>query len=520
MIAPYAITHLKLDFQLSDTGYEMLDDERLNIYLTNTLEDPQAVDGNTLFVDLFHEAKAATDVKLNAPVMAVLGNPPYSYESQNNGDWIDKLLRGIDTKSGEKTGSYYHVEGKPLGERNPKGLQDDYVKFFRFAQWRIEQTGYGVLAFVTNRGYLDNPTFRGMRKSLMETFDAIYVLDLHGSLKTPDAPDGTPDQNVFDIKQGVAIGIFVKHQPGKLKFGCSVKHAELWGPREIFEGASSEKRLTGGKYRWLADHNLSTTDWHEVSPTAPTYMFVPQDKYLLKEYLQGWALTDIMPVNSVGLYTARDDLTIRFTRDEVDSTIKKFSALESERAREHFDLGKDSSEWKVALAQSDVRASHADSSKIRRIAYRPLDYRYTYYTGNSRGYMCRPRPEIMNSLTSKENMALCFIRRSRTQTLANFFVAEGLVDKTILSSADNANVAPLYLYPDPNRLEYEPSVSPGGRRPNLAPKFIEELTKKLDLTFVTDGQGDLVQSVGPEDIFSTSTLCSTLLATAHAMPNF
>ncbi|MGH9944885.1 MAG: N-6 DNA methylase, partial [Pyrinomonadaceae bacterium] len=212
LMAPYAVAHMKLGLQLSETGYDFRADERLRVYLTNTLEEAFQLEG----VDPFgrwiaEEASAANEVKQEAPVMVVLGNPPYSGHSANMGQWIAKLLRGVDTQTGKKTGNYFEVGGQPLGERNPKWLNDDYVKFIRFAQWRIEQTGYGVLAFVTNHGYLDNPTFRGMRQSLIETFDDIYVLDLHGNSKKKErAPDSSKDQNVFDIQQGVAIGIFVK----------------------------------------------------------------------------------------------------------------------------------------------------------------------------------------------------------------------------------------------------------------------------------------------------------------------
>ena len=202
LMAPYAVAHLKLGLQLRETGYDFNDKERLGVYLTNTLEEEFEV-GRLPFAEwLVEEATAAGNVKYDAPVMAIIGNPPYSVSSQNTGDWISGLLK-----------DYYRVDDEPLHERNPKSLQDDYVKFIRFAQWRIARTGYGILAFISNHGYLDNPTFRGMRQSLMQTFDEIYLLDLHGnSNKKERSPDGSNDENVFDIQQGVAIGIFVKHR--------------------------------------------------------------------------------------------------------------------------------------------------------------------------------------------------------------------------------------------------------------------------------------------------------------------
>ncbi len=216
LMAPYAVAHMKLGLQLAEKGYKFDSGERLRVYLTNTLEEAHEIAELDLFATLIaKEANEASKVKAEAPVMVVLGNPPYSGHSENIGAWIKDLLHGEDTVTGKPTASYFEVDGKPLGERNPKWLNDDYVKFIRFAQWRIERTGYGILAFITNHGYLDNPTFRGMRQSLMETFDDIYVLDLHGNTKKKEtAPDGSKDENVFDIQQGVAICLMVKKPRG------------------------------------------------------------------------------------------------------------------------------------------------------------------------------------------------------------------------------------------------------------------------------------------------------------------
>lgn len=205
LMAPYAIAHLKLGLELQELGYQFKGKQRLGIYLTNTLDE--ALKKSELLFGQFvaQEANEASAVKRDTPVMVVLGNPPYSYKSENTSQWISGLVR-----------DYYKFDGQPLNERNPKGLQDDYVKFIRFGQWRIDRTGSGILAFITNHGYLDNPTFRGMRQSLEKTFDEIYLMDLHGNSKKKEvAPDGSPDKNVFDIQQGVAIAIMVKYPKEK-----------------------------------------------------------------------------------------------------------------------------------------------------------------------------------------------------------------------------------------------------------------------------------------------------------------
>ncbi|UCE26701.1 MAG: N-6 DNA methylase [Candidatus Coatesbacteria bacterium] len=216
LMAPYTIAHLKLAELLRETGYEFRRDQRLGIYLTNTLEEAeQHVEQKMLpgiMGAISREKEGADRVKAEAPVMVVLGNPPYAGHSANKGPWIDGLLKkGYDLPDDGRRPGYYEVDGEPLRERNPKWLQDDYVKFLRWAQWRIDRTGRGVVGMITNHGYLDNPTFRGMRQNLMGTFDTLYLLDLHGNAKKKETcPDGSKDENVFDIMQGVAIFLGVK----------------------------------------------------------------------------------------------------------------------------------------------------------------------------------------------------------------------------------------------------------------------------------------------------------------------
>ena len=289
LMAPYAICHLKLALEIAgpEAGFAMPGGERLNVFLTNTLEKPDDASSNQIVLmahEIAREAASADAVKRDKPVMVVLGNPPYSGHSANKGTWIRDLLRGKDGV--DDTDSYFEVDGAPLGERNPKWLNDDYVKFIRFAQWRIERTGEGVLGFVTNHSYLDNPTFRAMRKSLMDTFDEIYLLDLHGNSKKKErAPDGGRDENVFDIQQGVAIGLFVKKRREGDGGLARVFHADLWGEREAGPD--------GGKYGWLAANDLESTRWTELTPKTPRYLFIPRDEALAEEYEAGKGLTEV-----------------------------------------------------------------------------------------------------------------------------------------------------------------------------------------------------------------------------------
>ncbi|MBE9593876.1 MAG: DNA methyltransferase, partial [Proteobacteria bacterium] len=310
-----------------------------------------------LLQQLTEEGREAMYVKEKEPILVVLGNPPYLGISENKGKWITGLIE-----------DYKYVDGKPLGEKNPKWLQDDYVKFIRFGQWKIDRTGEGILGFITNHSYLDNPTFRGMRQSLMNSFDEIYLLNLHGnSLKREKCPDGSKDENVFDIRQGVAIGLFVKMKRGGVEREgeklARVNYADLWGLRE-------------DKYQWLLRNDIETTEWQELKPKNPFYFFVPMQETYWDDYEKYWKITDIMPTNSVGIVTARDKLTIQDSPEKVWEIVLDFSALSEDTARNRYNLGKDARDWKVSFAQTDLKESGLKKELIVPILYRPFDTKY------------------------------------------------------------------------------------------------------------------------------------------------
>ena len=508
LMAPYAVAHFKLSLQLAGRdlpdalrdrwAYLPADDERLGIYLTNALEEAHEMTGLPLFTQwVADESNAANEVKTRLPVLVVMGNPPYSGHSANKSDWIIGLLRG-KLPDGGKTGNYYEVDGQPLGERNPKWLQDDYVKFIRFGQWRIERSGSGILAFITNHGYLDNPTFRGMRQSLMQTFTDIYILNLHGNAKKREtAPDGGKDENVFDIQQGVAIGIFVK-QPGN-NGSVKVYHADLWGTRTQ-------------KYEQLFEQDAAVTDWVQLNPQSPFYLFTPQNVDLLAEYTQGWKVTDIFSTNSVGIVTARDKLTIHWTRDEIWQTVEDFASLPVEEARAKYDLGQDTRDWKVHLAQADVKSGGPNPIQITPLLYRPFDVRFTYYTGQSRGFICMPRPEVMHHIAGTENKGFHLCRQIVSDSWQHILATNQITDDCYVSNKtrERGYTLPLYLYPTENTARQKSllDVSPWlpddahyGRTPNLNPEFVQEMAQKLGLTFTPNAAGDLQTTFGPEEIF-------------------
>jgi len=422
MMAPYAVGHLKMGFLLEELGYKLQKDDRFKLYLTNTLELEELAQSNLPGMSsLSEESHSAGKVKKEQPILVVLGNPPYSGHSANKGKWISKEIR-----------EYYKVDGKDLGEKNPKWLQDDYVKFIRFAQWKIDSAGEGVLGFITNHSYLDNPTFRGMRQSLMNSFDHIYILDLHGNSKKKEkCPNGSKDQNVFDIQQGVAIILAVKKSGLKKK----ICHCDLWGLRE-------------GKYTWLRTNNVNGTKWREFSPKSPFYFFAPLDEKRLLKYEQFPKITDIFPVNSVGVVTSRDQFAIDEDKEELKRRVNMFcnDNLSDEIIKKSFDL-KDKTNWKLKSARNQVRTEEEWDQYILPILYRPFDKRWIFYHDS---VIERTRKDIMQNMVHK-NISLCVGRAGHVVGLEKpwniAFCAETITDLNLFYRGGNVTF-PLYLYPD------------------------------------------------------------------------
>ena len=312
LMAPYAVAHMKLGLQLAELGYDFHANERLRVYLTNSLQEAFELPPSSGFTQwLNSEAAEANEITQDLPILVILGNPPYSGHSANKGKWITELLHGKDSMTGKSTSNYFEVDGRSLGEKNPKYLNDDYVKFIRFAQWRIDQTGYGILAFITNNGYLDNPTFRGMRQSLMHSFNDIYLINLHGNSKKGEkTPDGNKDENVFDIQQGVSICFFIKFSPSSSSDMTEKKvyYSDYMGSRQ-------------SKYSRLNRESISLSSRTELKPQAPFYNFIPQNTQLLPEYEMNWKIIDIFNVYSTGFKTHRDDFAIDFDKLVIQSRV-------------------------------------------------------------------------------------------------------------------------------------------------------------------------------------------------------
>lgn len=364
MMAPYAVGHLKMSFLLEELGYRLKEDDRIKLYLTNTLEMEELPETKLPgMYSLSEESHLAGEVKKKTPILVILGNPPYSGHSANmKKEMVDFLKNDIDSLQ-----SYYKVDGQPLKEKNPKWLQDDYVKFIRFAQWKIEKAGEGVLGFITNHSYLDNPTFRGMRQSLMKTFNEIYILDLHGnSLKKERCPDGSKDENVFDIQQGVAIALFIKKKDKK---DCKVYHSEIWGLREH-------------KYEWLLRNDFKTTLWKEVFPKSEFYLFIPREERLSGFYEKFLKITEIFAIYGVGMTTARDDFVIDINKNNLLNRIRLFknSKFSDDELHNFFNIRKKKG-WSIRKAWNMLQSipDYELNDYIKPVLYRPFDMRWIFY---------------------------------------------------------------------------------------------------------------------------------------------
>ena len=435
MVAPYAMCHLTLTHQLAELGYNLKAEERLNVFLTDTLEAGDNDHELPLFAEeIAKEAESAATVKRDLPVMVIVKNPPYLGESKNKGQWITNLLRGLD--GDVPTESYFEVDGHPLEEDNPKWLNDDYVKFIRFAQWRIARTGYGILAFISNHGYLTNLTFPGMRQSLMKTFDAIYILDLHGNKITNEKPpNGGTDKNVFNIQQGVAISIFVKHAPEKLN-PTRVYHAELWGDRS-------------DKYSWLETHTIDTTPWKKLTPKSPNYRFVPHNENsesVSEEYKRYWKITDIFLSKVSGIVTSRDEMVTDFEPEPILERVTHFrdSTESNEQLCKQLPINMNN-ELNIGKARELLCKEHDLETHIQPILHFPFDRRFIFYHDALVG---RSRKKVMTHLLAGDNVALCVGKAGQAvgdDTWNLVSISKTIADFNVFRRG-GIRVAPLYRY--------------------------------------------------------------------------
>ncbi|HEE9081982.1 TPA: DNA methyltransferase [Campylobacter jejuni] len=467
LIAPYTIAHLKISQSFKEEFNSPLnDDESLKIALTNTLYfksiSKEQNDQNTLFtlIDLTREFKKAQKIK-EEQILIITGNPPYSGASSNKGLYEDeiKISYGLEPskanlnneqkkwissyfkeKSKQNTSTFKAIyeKHKLENEKNPKVMLDDYVKFIRFAQSKIDSQESGIFAFISNNSFLDNPTFRGMRYSLMQSFDKIYILNLHGDTRKKEkAPDGSKDDNVFDIMQGVSINIFIK-QNSKAK-NTNIYYHDLYGKRK-------------DKYEFLYENDLNSIKWTLVKNNEPFYLFLPQNNDLLEEYNKGISVKDIFMLSSVGIASSKDAILISTNNKKLEQQVYNFY-------------------------------NEFDKKYIKEIAYKPFDTQKIYYDIKK---VERPRIDIMEHFLGYENIGLIYDRGTNLKEISNLFISSKVIDKHLVGA--NSYVSPLYLYPTTRSKKFLKKENPNFNEENFTSKienfkesfrtFIDELYKE------------------------------------------
>jgi len=486
MMAPYTIAHLKLTMAFKETGFKHFN-QRLGIYLTNSLEE--SIRQESLFTSfgfaqsIANESKEAAVIKNKTPIMVVIGNPPYSAISSN------KNASGLVEKYKVEAGGMIKLK-----ERK-NWLDDDYVKFISFAENLIEKNGEGILAYITNNGFIDNPTFRGMRWHLLKTFDDIYIVDLHGNVKKKEkSPDGSKDENVFNIMQGVSINIFVKKNKSKKEKELgNVYHKDLFGRRE-------------GKFDFLNENNLKTIKWNKAEYTKPYFFFVPKDFKGKDNYDKGFSITEIFNENVTGIVTMGDKFIITKDKKEIKERLTKFliEDISEPELKSKYNLGKNYAKW--VLGNKSKNKINLDDNKYMQINYRPFDIKWTYYDKN---LIWRCRDDVMNNFFPGENIGLIFKRGGIEEKASPVFVSKNIIDFRSWSRSGMQGgdyIAPLYLYSEDGGQYYAGSAGniPVDRVPNLDLIIARKIASQIGSVYYPvieypTKKGD--ERLTPEDIF-------------------
>ncbi|GAA7689571.1 DNA methyltransferase [Helicobacter pylori] len=507
LIAPYAIAHLNLSQAFKEEFKKPLkENDALKIILTNTLIQPSEIAAYRGLQPIFEtELKSAQEIKKDENILIITGNPPYSGASSNEGlfewevkatygiepefqpietkknvkltDEIQTLLKNIQTqkqggsKNALKELKNLHSKYKLQKEKNPKWLLDDYVKFMRFAQNKIESLGHGLFGFISNNAFLDNPTFRGLRRSLLECYDELYILNLHGDARKKEkTPQGAKDENVFDIMQGVSINLFVKN-PQVVR--QKIHYYDVYGQR-------------AEKYAFLAQHDINSIEWLELTSREPFYLLLPLETSLLDEYEQGFSVQDMFQVGSTGICSQRDHVVFHKDKESLLKLLKDFSTLEPSELRRKYNIKKDGRDWRLEYAIKDVRANADNLEKyIVLCQYRPFDFYYTYYTGKSKSFIAYPRGEVFKHMLppptnpktpnqTRKNAALNTPRqlKNNDKSWTQCFISSHINDQGLSSGGNGAGVNyPLYQFRDPNYTE------------NFTPEFRSFIDKHYNHSF-------------------------------------
>ncbi len=451
LVSPYIIAHLKLEVLLKEEGYNLENNERVQVYLTNTLNDPNETI-NTLIgfmKELSYETMVANLVKKEKPILVVMGNPPYSVSSSNKSEWISKLMKD------------YKEE---LEERNIQPLDDDYIKFIRFAQWKIEQNNNGIVGIITNNGYLDGIIHREMRKKLIKTFNRIYILNLHGdSRKKEKAPDGSKDENVFDIQQGVCIGLFIKN---KKLLGNKISYADLYGKREK-------------KYSYLYEHKFGENMWEELDINKPYYFFAKKYLSNKNKFSKFVKITDIFELNSYGIKSSRDDLVVGFSKSELIDRFNILSGKKSDQEVRQLLNIEDTNTWKLSKAREELKSKNIDDLLLK-YEFRPFDTRWIIYDPS---LVERNRYNVMRNIILHENLVLACVKQNKGEQIHTLITNNiGCCDYV----TNHTFFFPLYVFNEETKNAEQHTFTENvirvksGKKPNFKESFVNYINEKYN----------------------------------------
>ncbi|MBP6397234.1 MAG: N-6 DNA methylase [Saprospiraceae bacterium] len=464
LMASYAMAHLKLDLLLTETGFKPTTNQRFKVYLTNSLEESHP-DTGTLFANwLSQEANEANKIKRDTPVMCIIGNPPYAISSTNKGDWIQNLLTEYK---------------KNLNERKIN-IDDDYIKFIRYGQYFIDKNGEGILAYISSNSFLDGVTHRQMRKHLLESFDTIYIIDLHGNSKKKEvSPDGSPDQNVFDIMTGVSINILIKTKNKNKNSLGKLFHGELFGTRE-------------NKYTFLHSNKLGSISWKNIEYQDPYYFFIPKDLSKENSYECGINLENLFINKNTGIQTKNDSFTLKFTKSDILQLESDLLNLDLDNLRKMYGVGDGT--WKLEDAKNDLLSGNYDHIKI---LVKAFDTRFTLLNRKSSGFLGRPRFDTMKHMIHADNLALLVSRQNKSNSIDSFFITKYCSEMKSAERTIQSYHFPLYLYPDTK--EQQTIGQPAERTANLNKEILKQIEEKLCLTF-TNEKETTKDTFAPTDI--------------------
>lgn len=449
MMASYSVAHMKLGMFLKSTGYKFEKEQRLNIYLTNSLEPfSQKNNADLFFNSVGLESIGANEVKKNRFFTVIIGNPPYNGTSSNMTEWIMNLIEDYKDETEKK-------------RRGRRWVQDDYVKFIRLGQYLLKKSGFGILSFINPHGFLDNPTFSGMRFSLTQFFSKINTLDLHGnSNKKEIAPDGSADVNVFDIQQGVSISLFLKsrNNPNKL---LNINHYDLFGSRE-------------SKYDFLNQYSYMNLDVNTVELRHPRYYFVPINNTNIEIYNSGIKIEELFSLNTSGIVTAIDKLALHFNINELKIETEKI--LNSSNPYSEFNI-KDSLQSSKEQRIEELKIS--SKKNPTQIHYRPFDFRFMYYTTKTHGWLNSPRYNVMKHFLNDDNVGLVIPKISKEDNC--FFISNKIIGHKVCSAYDTNSIFPLYLK---NNLDNQINInSESIQKPNLNQSIVGKISNLLKLDY-------------------------------------